>query len=92
LHLARRTLPGTKLPDIPWGKRWVVFAKPVVQGAERVIEYLGRYVHRTALTDKALLACDADAVSFAYRDSRDHRRRAMTLRPMPRSFARNVVE
>ena len=38
LSLARRALPGVAFPDIPWGKRWVVFAKPVVQGAEKVLE------------------------------------------------------
>jgi hypothetical protein len=43
------------------------------------IEYLGRYVHRTALTDKAILHCDDKSVTFAYRDSRDHRRKTMTL-------------
>src|SRR5262249_43363449 len=48
LHLARRALPDIAFPEIPRGKSWIVFAKPVVQGAEKVLEYLGRYVHRTA--------------------------------------------
>ncbi len=43
LHLARRALPGVALPHIPWKKRWVVFAKPVVQGTEKTLDYLGRY-------------------------------------------------
>src|SRR5438876_931026 len=51
LHLARRALPGIAFPEIPWGKSWVVFAKPAVQGSEKVLQYLGRYVHRTATTD-----------------------------------------
>lgn len=79
LHLARRALPTVRFPDLPWGKSWVVFAKPVVQGPDKVLDYLGRYVQRMATTDKAILACDDHAVTFAYRDSRDHRRRAMTL-------------
>ncbi len=56
---------GEVLPDVPRGKRWVVFCKPTVQGAERVLDYLGRYVHRTALTDHALLHCDEQSVRFA---------------------------
>ena len=36
-------------------------------------------MHRTALTDKAILHCDDKSVTFAYRDSRDHRRKTMTL-------------
>lgn len=79
LDLARRALPGVSLPEIPRDKRWVVFAKPAVQGPDKVLDYLGRYVHRTALSDKAIVACDGDGVTFTYRRSDDSRRRAMTL-------------
>ncbi len=79
LHLARRALPGVDFPHIPWKKRWVVFAKPAVQGAEKILDYLGRYVHRTAMSDKAIVDCDDHTVTFRYRHSRDHRHRAMTL-------------
>jgi len=80
LTRARAALPHSRF-DVPWSKRWVVYAKPAVQGAERVLQYLGRYVQRTALTDKAIVACDEHSVSVAYRDSSDHRRRCMTLPP-----------
>jgi hypothetical protein len=79
LHLARRALPDVPFPEIPWDKRWVVFAKPVVHGAGAVLDYLGRYVFRTALSDKAIVGCDDQTVTVTYRDSRDHRRKAMTL-------------
>lgn len=79
LSLARAALPEQRIPSAPWSKRWVVFAKPAVQGPARVLQYLGRYVHRTALTDKALVAYDERTVSVAYRDSRDDQRRCMTL-------------
>jgi hypothetical protein len=79
LHLARQASPDVVFPVIPWGKSWVVFAKPTVQGADQVLEYLGRYVHKTAIADGALLACDDRTVTFRYRDSRDHRSRVMTL-------------
>ncbi|MEP7124970.1 MAG: IS91 family transposase [Byssovorax sp.] len=79
LHLARRALPGVAFPHIPWDKPWIVFAKPVVQGAEKVLEYVGRYVHKTAIADSAIAAVDDRTVSFRYRDSRDHQRKTMTL-------------
>jgi hypothetical protein len=79
LNLARRALPQVRLPQIPWGKRWVVFIKPAVRDPQRILQYLGRYVHRTALTDKAIVGCDDNTVSFAYRDSRDQQRKCMTL-------------
>lgn len=79
LHLARRALPSAPFPAIPWDKRWVVFAKPTVQGAEPVLDYLGRYVQRTALSDHALLSTDERSVTFRYRDSRDQQPKTMTL-------------
>lgn len=80
LSLARHALPpDVQVPTIPWGKHWVVFAKHAVQGAEKVIEYLGRYVHKTALSDQAILQCTDQAVTFQYRDSRDGARKQMTL-------------
>jgi len=77
LHLARRSVPAPALPVIP-DKRWVVFAKPVARPAV-VLDYLARYVHRTALSDKAINACDDRSVTFTYRNSSDRQRRAMTL-------------
>ncbi|MEZ4296661.1 MAG: IS91 family transposase [Polyangiaceae bacterium] len=81
LRLARARLPEETLPDVPDEKRWVVFAKPAVQGADKVLDYLGRYVHRTALSDKAILADDHHGVTFSYRRSQDGQRRTMTLPP-----------
>jgi hypothetical protein len=79
LHLARRALPNVAFPHIPWHKRWVVFAKPAMRGPDKVLDYLGRYVHRTAMSDKAIVDCDEHTVTLRYRDSRHHALRTMTL-------------
>lgn len=79
LHLSRRALRGTPLPRIPWDKRWVVFSKAAMQGPDHVLDYLGRYVQRTAMTDKSIVRFDDDTVSFAYRDNTDGHRKTMTL-------------
>jgi hypothetical protein len=79
LHLARHCLPSGQLPHVPWSKPWVVFAKPAVQGAEAVLAYLSRYVHRTAIADKAVATDHDGRVTFTYRDSRDQTRKRMTL-------------
>lgn len=79
LHLARQALPHVTFPHIPWKKRWIVFAKPVVRGAEKILEYLGRYVHKTAIADHAIAALDDRTVTFRYQDSRTHQRKVMTL-------------
>jgi hypothetical protein len=93
LALARKALPDAVFPQIPWKKRWIVHAKPAVQGADTVLGYLGRYVHRTALTDKALVACDDRSVTFTYRRSGETFRRAMTLPPdeLLRRFLQHVL-
>jgi len=80
LHRARRALPNVPFPDIPWGKPWVVHAQSSPHlHPHTLLEYLGRYVHRTALTDKRLIATDHRSVTFSYRDSRDGVRKSMTL-------------
>ena len=77
--LARRALPGVAIPHIRDDKRWVTFCKPAIQGADKVLDYLGRYVHRTALSGKAIVACDDETATFLYRRSGQSARRAMTL-------------
>ncbi len=79
LALARRALPRIRLPTIPWRKRWVVHAKPCVQGADKVLDYLCRYVHRTAVSDSAIVALDDTTVTFRYRSNQDGARRTMRL-------------
>jgi hypothetical protein len=64
---------------MPRDQNWVVHIKAVLQGPERVLEYLGRYIHRTAISDHAIVACDERQVTFRYRDSRDGRSKLMTL-------------
>jgi hypothetical protein len=61
---------------------WVVYAKPPFGGPEQVLQYLGRYTHRVALSNQRLLASDDRQVTFQYKDydSADPQRsRSMTL-------------
>ncbi len=61
-------------------KDWVVDARPCFGGAETVVDYLGRYSHRTAITDGRLLGFDGERVRLAYKDYRDEgRHKVMTL-------------
>ncbi|MCC6521950.1 MAG: transposase [Polyangiaceae bacterium] len=83
LELARRALPDAAFPHIPWGMNWIVHIEGPKPHArpEALLDYLGRYVHRTAITDRRITACDERAVTFTYRDSRDGRQKVMTLPP-----------
>jgi hypothetical protein len=53
--------------------RWVVFAKGSVAGPDAVLNYLGRYTHRVAISNGRLRNPDPNArtVSFAYKDYAD---------------------
>jgi predicted RNA-binding Zn-ribbon protein involved in translation (DUF1610 family) len=62
-----------------WHKEWVVYLKPPFAGPKRVLEYLARYTHRIALSNRRLVAIDDDTVTFRYRD-RAHGDVARTLR------------
>lgn len=57
----------------------MVYCKPTVQGADKVLQYLGRYVQRTAITDTAILKSENGAVTFRYKCSADGQRKMMTL-------------
>jgi hypothetical protein len=46
--------------------RWVVYAKAPFGGPQHVLEYLGRYTHRVAISNRRLLALENGQVSFQY--------------------------
>jgi len=46
---------------------WVVYLKPPLAGPEQVLEYLGRYTHRVAISNERLVGIDGQHVSFRYR-------------------------
>jgi hypothetical protein len=67
------------IPESVWTQGWVVYGKLTVQGPEKVLQYLGRYVHRIALTNSRLLSLEDGHVCFRYQESQDHRWKTMTL-------------
>ena len=58
----------------------MVYAKPPFGGPEKVLDYLGRYTHRVALSNNRLQQLQDGRVTFAYKDYKDqHRQKLMTL-------------
>ena len=49
-------------------KSWVVYGKAPFAGPEKLLDYLGRYTQRVALSNHRLLSCDDGQVRFHYRD------------------------
>lgn len=59
---------------------WVVYAKPPFGGPQQVLEYLGRYTHRTAISNQRLMRLHDGRVTFQWKDyRRGHRNKLMTL-------------
>jgi hypothetical protein len=60
--------------------KWVVYSKPPFAGPQQVLDYLGRYTHRIAISNNRLLAIDDGKVRFRWKDYRNGGRwRTMTL-------------
>ncbi len=63
-----------------WNTDWVVYAKPPFAGPAQVLDYVGRYTHRVAISNSRLLSMDTAKVRFRYKDYRDgNRQKTMTL-------------
>ena len=52
---------------------WVVYAKPPFAGPQQVLDYVGRYTHRIAISNHRLLDMDDGHVGFRYKDYRADR-------------------
>lgn len=53
-----------------YSKNWIVYAKLPFGGPQQVIEYLGRYTHKVAISNHRLISTDDDQISFTYKDYR----------------------
>ena len=59
---------------------WVVYAKRPFAGPEQVLDYVGRYTHRVAISNNRLVEIAEGKVTFRYKDYRhDAQQKTMTL-------------
>lgn len=68
--------------DACFKKQWVVYAKKPFSGANSVVEYLGRYTHKVAISNHRITAIDKmnDTISFTYKDYKSGgRKKELTL-------------
>lgn len=77
--------PGTDIRglfNVLYQKNWIVYAKAPFGGPQAVIEYLGRYTHKVAISNHRITSIDEehDMVSFDYKDYSDGgKQKQMTL-------------
>ncbi|WP_262300182.1 IS91 family transposase [Microvirga sesbaniae] len=71
---------------------WVVYCKRPFSGPAAVLAYLARYTHRVAISNSRLIACDADGVSFRWKDYRHKgRQRSKVMRLSVDEFIRRFL-
>jgi hypothetical protein len=70
--LLQNRLPSeyNKIRNDLWKKDWVVYAKRPFGSAQSVVEYLGRYTHKIAISNHRIRSIDKHNVIFDYKDYR----------------------
>jgi hypothetical protein len=65
--LAKRR-PDLVIPEAAWRKPWVVHCTSWGDGAEAVLEYVARYVHRVAITNNRIVDLDDAGVTIRHKE------------------------
>ncbi len=78
-HLGKRH-EFEKLYEDLFKKKWITYIKRPFGGAEQVVDYLGRYTHRVAISNERIVQLENNRVTFRYRDYQDgNKNKLMTL-------------
>lgn len=79
-RLREKGISDKKLMDSLFAKDWVVYAKRPFGGPKQVIEYLGRYTHKIAISNHRLQNVDETGTTFSYKDYKSNgSKKQMTL-------------
>lgn len=58
-------------------KEWIVYCKPPFKNAAYVVEYLGRYTHRVAISNTRIVKVENGYVTFNWRDYKDNNKQKL---------------
>ena len=74
-------------------KEWVPHIKETFKGAANVIEYLGRYTHRVAISNARILNITPERITFRVKDYKNNCNTTMMLTPVEfiRRFLMHVL-
>ena len=84
----------SKVKKLLWEKQWVVFAKKPFGSPKSVIEYLGRYTHKIAISNNRIQSIDDQNVTFSYKDYRQNgfkKQMTLTHEEFIRRFALHIL-
>ena len=75
-------------------KEWVIYAKRPFGGPKQVIEYLGRYTHKVAISNQRIKSYDNERVTFEYKDYKDGGKKkemSLTADEFIRRFTQHIL-
>jgi hypothetical protein len=75
----RKVFPQIQIPQCLFQKDWVVKIRPTLSHRKQVVNYLSRYVRRTAITNKRIIKCEGKSVTFRYKDNKTGQYKTVTL-------------
>lgn len=82
------------LKEALYKKDWIVYCKRPFGGPQQVIEYLGRYTHKVAISNHRLQSVDENGVRFLYKDYADASKTKtmrMSIEEFLRRFAQHIL-
>ena len=74
--------------------RWIVYAKPPFGSAAQVVEYLGRYTHKTAISNHRIKKVENGQVTFTWKDNRNggaYKTAVMDSEKFLKRFAQHIL-
>ncbi len=72
-------------------KSWNIYAKKPFAGPEKLLNYLGRYTHKIAISNYRVVSCDESHVEFKWRDYSDNNK-IKTMKLKPDEFIRRFLQ
>ena len=62
-------------------RKWVVYSKSQFQSSQKIVEYMSRYTHRSAISNNRIISIEDNIIRFRYKDYKDnHKLKIMKLK------------
>ncbi len=94
LHASNTIVLTDEVRETCYRKKWVVYAKRPFAKPQDVIEYLGRYTHKIAISNYRLKVVSNSQITFSYKDYKNNAaKKEMQLHPTEfvRRFALHIL-
>jgi len=52
-------------------RKWVVYSKSQFKSSQKIVEYMSRYTHRSAIANSRIISIQNNTITFRYKDYRD---------------------